>query len=365
VLREADVIARLGGDEFAVLLTTDVSLTGAVSVAEKIDHALQEPFEIDELRLQTGVSIGIALFPEHADDAETLAQRADVAMYVAKRAGVAHSIYASEADRSSVRRLTLLSDFRRAIEDNQFVLHFQPIVGFADGKPVQAEALVRWEHPEHGLMPPEEFIELAELSGFIRPLTRWVLERAVAVASNWWRDGHRLGVAVNLSVRNLYDPSLPRFLGGLFETYGLPSDQLVLELTETELMDDPALALQVLGEVNRLGIATAVDDFGTGYSSLTYLKDLPIREIKIDKSFVDGIRRRTDDLTIVRSMIELGHNLGLEVVAEGVEDGLLYEHLAQLGCDLAQGFHVTPPLSAPDLHAWLAARPTPELAGSS
>ncbi len=355
-LRDADVIARLGGDEFAVLLTTDVSLEGAVAVAQRVQAALLEPFDIDDLRLQTNASIGIAVYPDHATDADALTQRADVAMYQAKRTGSGHAVYRAELDRSSVRRLTLLGDFRRALESDEFVLHFQPVMDVASARAVRAEALVRWQHPEHGLLQPEDFIELAEVSGFIQPLTRWVLERALASASSWWAAGHHVGVAVNLSVRNLYDPGLPEHLRTLLAASLLPASELMLEVTETELMDDPGLALDVLGEVHRMGVATGVDDFGTGYSSLTYLRNLPIREIKIDRSFVSGMRVRSDDLTIVRSTIDLGHNLSLDVVAEGVEDELTLLELGTLGCDLAQGYHLSRPMPLDAFHAWLAAQ---------
>ncbi len=357
LLRDADVIARLGGDEFAVLLTTHVSVEGAVTVARRVHAALLEPFDIDGLRLQTNASIGIAVFPDHATDADALTQRADVAMYQAKRTGSGHAVYKAELDRSSVRRLTLLGDLRRALDSEEFVVHYQPVVDVATGRPVRAEALVRWQHPEHGLLQPEDFIELAEVSGFIQPLARWVLQRTLASASAWWAAGHRVGLAVNLSVRNLYDPGLPGYVGKLLASCDLPPGELMLEVTESELMDDPRLALEVLSEVHRMGVATGIDDFGTGYSSLTYLKDLPIREIKIDRSFVSGMRARADDLIIVRSTIDLGHNLSLDVVAEGVEDELTLLELGALGCDLAQGFHLSPPLTSADFEAWLEARP--------
>jgi len=293
------------------------------------------------------------VYPDHATDADSLTQRADVAMYQAKRSGSGHAIYRAELDRSSLRRLTLLSELRQGLESNEFLLHFQPMIDVETGRPVRAEALVRWLHPKHGLMPPDEFIELAEVSGFIQPLTHWVLDRAIASAATWWAAGHRVGVAVNLSVRNLYDPSLPDHLHAMLAHHRFPPGELMLEVTETELMDDPALALEVLGAVHRLGVTTGIDDFGTGYSSLTYLRNLPISEIKIDRSFVSGMRERADDLTIVRSTIDLGHNLSLAVVAEGVEDRQTLTELGILGCDLAQGFHISRPLDLPAFRDWL------------
>ncbi|CAN5784695.1 hypothetical protein BH24ACT3_BH24ACT3_09880 [soil metagenome] len=353
VLRECDVVARLGGDEFALLLTTNANGPGATTVAEKVERALQDPFQIDELSLQTNASIGIALYPEHATDTDTLIQRADVAMYMAKRSGAGHAMYAAELDRSSVRRLTLLGELRRALDFDELVLHYQPTISLRTGRVVRAEALVRWHHPVHGLMPPAEFIELAEVSGLIQPLTRWVIERAVASAASWAAAGHQIGVAANLSVRNLYDPKLAVWLGSLLQDFAVPPERLTLEITETELMDDPVLALEVLSQISALEVTTSVDDFGTGYSSLTYLKDLPISELKIDRTFVSGMSGRESDHTIVRSMIDLGHNLGLDVVAEGVEDAETLHNLVQLGCDRAQGFHLARPLPQDELLAWL------------
>jgi diguanylate cyclase (GGDEF)-like protein/PAS domain S-box-containing protein len=355
-LSEADVIARLGGDEFAVLLTTRASEAAAVAVAERMRSSLLEPFESDEMRIQTNASIGIAIYPDHATDADALTQRADVAMYQAKRTGTGYAVYRADHDRSSVRRITLLSEFRRALDRAEFVIHYQPVVAVNSRATVQVEALIRWQHPEHGLLGPEEFIELAEVSGFIQPLTRWVLDQAIAVAAGWWADGHRVGLAVNLSVRNLYDPGLPGHLAALLATHGLPASELTLEVTESELMVDPTLALEVLGAVGRLGISTAVDDFGTGYSSLTYLKDLPVREIKIDRSFIAGMVDSADARIIVRSMIDLGHNLNLVVVAEGVEGEAALAELDRLGCDLAQGFHVSQPLTAEAFRTWHRSR---------
>jgi diguanylate cyclase (GGDEF)-like protein/PAS domain S-box-containing protein len=349
VLRECDTIARLGGDEFAVLLTTDVTRPGAEVVARKIGNALEQPFTIDGLRIQTSASIGIAHYPEHADHADELVQRADVAMYLAKRSGWDFATYAAEHDRSSVRRLTLLGELRRALSEEELTLHFQPVVDFRTGRVVRAEALVRWQHPRDGLVAPGDFIELAELSGLILPLTRWVTERAVNECCRWAAAGYNLGVAVNLSVRNLYEPELAGWLADLLHRTGLPAGRLTVELTESQLMDDPLLALSVLREVSELGVASSVDDFGTGYSSLSYLKHLPLDEIKIDRSFVATMSRDESDATIVRSIIDLGHNLGLRVVAEGVEDEVALRRLSDLGCDRAQGYLLGRPQPGADL----------------
>ncbi|MCU1500021.1 MAG: cph2 2 [Acidimicrobiales bacterium] len=347
------LVSRLGGDEFAVVLAGHIDEEAALAVADRIRKVLSEPFLIDDVRLQTNASIGIALFPSQAQDVATLIQRADVAMYLAKRTGSGVAVYAAESDRSSVERLTLIGDLPEAVPLGQLVLHFQPCIDLRSGRAVRAEALVRWNHPRLGLLGPEQFVELAELSGAIQPLTRWVVEEGLRSVRAWHDAGHQLGLAVNLSVRNLYDPGLVTHLAGSLAETRLSPDVLVLELTETELMDDPSLAREVFTALGDLGISTSIDDFGTGYSSLTYLRDLPLQEIKVDRSFVSGMHRRSDEFTIVRSMIDLGHNLGLEVVAEGVEHAEDLALLQRLGCDLAQGFHLGRPMPQAEFVAWL------------
>jgi diguanylate cyclase (GGDEF)-like protein/PAS domain S-box-containing protein len=347
------LVARLGGDEFALVMAGPVDLGHAQTVAARVREVLSKPFLMDDMRIQTNASIGIALFPDHAPDASTLIQRSDVAMYKAKRSATGFAVYAAEQDRSSVERLALIGDLPDAVAEQQFVLHYQPCVDLRTGVPVRAEALVRWNHPRLGLIGPDQFIELAELSGAIQPLTNWVIREGLAAARSWRALGHEVGLAVNLSVRNLYDPDLVPHLASALSLAGFPPEDLVLELTETELMDDPSLAREVFTALGDLGVQTAIDDFGTGYSSLTYLRDLPLQEVKIDRSFVSGMHRRSEEFTIVRSMIDLGHNLGLEVVAEGVEhaDDLLL--LKRLGCDLAQGFHLSKPLPLAEMLEWL------------
>jgi diguanylate cyclase (GGDEF)-like protein/PAS domain S-box-containing protein len=352
------LVARLGGDEFALVLVGAVDLDRAKDVAARIGRALDEPFVMDDVRLQTNASVGIALYPEHAEDVSTLIQRADVAMYMAKRSGTGSAVYAAEHDRSSVERLTLIGDLPDAVSLDQFELHFQPCVDLRSGRPVRAEALIRWNHPRHGRIGPDQFIELAEISGAIQPITRWVIREGLDAARRWREAGHPIGLAVNLSVRNLYDPDLVPYLAGQLAESGIPPQDLVLELTETELMDDPSLAQEVFTALGDLGVGTAIDDFGTGYSSLTYLRDLLLQEVKIDRSFVSGMHRRSEEFTIVRSMIDLGHNLGLKVVAEGVEHADDLQLLRRLGCDLAQGFHLSEPLPSDRLLAWLEAHET-------
>ncbi|KAA0233691.1 MAG: hypothetical protein JJLCMIEE_03355 [Acidimicrobiales bacterium] len=354
VLREADTIVRLGGDEFAILLTTNASLSGAITVAQRITRALEEPVLVDGISLQTGASVGIAFFPEHATDAETLVQKADIAMYAAKRSAAGFAVYAPEHDRSSVWRLTLLGELRRAIHQDQFEVHYQPIIELASGEVVGVEALVRWNHPDHGLMLPVEFIELAEVSGMIQPLTQIVLEQAARDVVRWRKEGHDLSVAVNLSVRSLYSPELDEWIAVMLSATELPAQKLCLELTESEVMDDPLVAMQVLGQLQRRGINISVDDFGTGQSSLSYLQNLPINEVKIDRGFISEMEQ--GDVTLVRSIIDLAHNLGLRVVAEGVEQGDALGRLRGLGCDRAQGFFVSPPLPVDACDAWLATK---------
>jgi EAL domain-containing protein (putative c-di-GMP-specific phosphodiesterase class I) len=295
----------------------------------------------------------VALYPDHAQDPDTLVQRAEVAMYLAKRRATDVSVYSSDLDRSSVRRLTLLGELRRAIHEGELELHYQPSLDLRTGEVRSVEALVRWRHPEHGLLPPSEFIELAEISGLIGELTRWVLTEAVRAIRSWGQRGLTLRVAVNLSVRNLADATLVPWLGDLLDECGVDPSLVKLEVTESELMDDPAAAMELLEEVRTMGSSTSIDDFGTGYSSLAYLKHLPVDELKIDRSFVAGMVSADSDLTIVRSTIDLAHNLGLDVVAEGVEDVATLRRLAELGCDRAQGYFISRPVPAAACTIWL------------
>ena len=271
-------------------------------------------------------------------------------MYVAKRSSRPFAVYDAGQDRSSVRRVTLLGELRRALDFGELVLFHQPAFDLQTGVVAGTEALVRWQHPVHGLMSPGEFVDLAEVSGMIQPLTRWAIRTALEHARSWAGiDTPRVGVAINLSVRNLYDADLTRWLGALLEETGFPPSLITLEITESEVMDDPLLAVEILGQMHELGIHTSIDDFGTGQSSLSYLKHLPIDEIKIDRSFVGGMSTCASDETIVRAIVDLGHNLGLRVVAEGVENDDIVSRLRALGCDRAQGFHLSKPLSPEDV----------------
>jgi diguanylate cyclase (GGDEF)-like protein len=356
VLRESDTVARLGGDEFALLLP-GARVNDAVLVVEKVQKALARPFTLEGLSLDVEASFGIALFPEHGEDADTLIRRADVAMYVAKQAGSGYALYASEQDQYTPRRLMLIGELRHAIELNQLVLHYQPKINLRTGRVTGVEALVRWQHPQHGLIPPAEFISLAEQTGAIKPLTLWVLEEALRQCQAWHQAGLTLTVAVNLSARNLQDPQLVDQVAGFLETAGAAPSRLELEVTESVIMADPARALETLTRLSAMGVRLAIDDFGAGYSSLSYLKKLPVNELKIDKTFVINMATDDNDAVIVRSTIDLAHNLGLAVVAEGVETQASWNRLAALGCDAAQGYWMSRPLPAADLTRWLAELP--------
>jgi len=342
-LRDSDTVARLGGDEFAVLLP-DTDARGAVAAAHKLCAALDAPVPIEGHLLHAEASVGIALCPEHGSDAATLLSHADVAMYTAKRQRSGCAVYDALHDPYSPRRLGLIGDLRRAIAQGALALHYQPKIEVATGRVRGVEALVRWPHPRQGLIPPDGFIPLAEETGLIAPLTHWVLDEALRQCHLWHGRGLDLGMAVNLSVWNLHDPTLLEAIARLLETYGVPPAALCLELTESAIMADTGRAVDALTRLRALGVRLAVDDFGTGYSSLAYLKRLPVDELKIDKSFVQRLAEDATDLTVVTSVVGLGHGLGLHVVAEGVENGAALELLARLGCDTAQGYHIGRPL---------------------
>jgi diguanylate cyclase (GGDEF)-like protein len=347
-------IARLGGDEFAILLPRVSEAADAIWFATLIDVAVTEAFLIeDELTLEIGASVGIALFPEHGDDAVTLLQRADVAMYAAKAARTGPQVYAPERDSNSIRRLSLVAELRKAIDQGEIAVHYQPQAALPEGRVVGVEALVRWNHPHLGPVQPDEFIAVAEHSGHIRPLTRYVLGAALRQARAWHLAGLDLGVAVNLSPRALLDDDLPEAVERLLTETGVDAGRLTIELTESAIMADPEHAVGLLTRLSDLGVQLSIDDFGTGYSSLSYLKRLPVNELKIDRSFVRTMSTDPSDAAIVRSTIELAHNLGLSVVAEGIEDAATFAELAALGCDVGQGFLLSRPLAAARVEEWL------------
>ncbi|HLZ25967.1 MAG TPA: EAL domain-containing protein [Chloroflexota bacterium] len=351
-LRQVDTIARLGGDEFAVILH-GTGAEGVGTIVEALLHRLQAPFVVEGQSVAIGASIGVALWPEHGEEADVLMRRADVAMYVAKRGSTGFAIYAADQDRNSPDRLSMIGELRRAIEEGELVLHYQPKVELKTGQLAGVEALVRWAHPMRGLIGPDQFVPIAEQAGLIEPLSRWVLRAALAQAAAWQRIGLDVPVAVNLSMRNLHDEHLPEKIAEQLRAARIPSNLLVLEITESTLMVDLPRTMSILERLRAMGIRIAIDDFGTGHSSLAYLKRLPVDEVKIDRSFVKEIATDATDRIIVRSTVDLAHSLGLRVVAEGVEDALTMTLLAELGCDLVQGFHLGRPLRGHDLTHWL------------
>jgi EAL domain-containing protein (putative c-di-GMP-specific phosphodiesterase class I) len=312
---------------------------------------------MQELPIAVEVSIGIGIYPDHGSNADSLIQRADVAMYAAKENGRGYLSYSSDLDRHSPRRLALMGELRQAIEKNQLCLYFQPKIEFNTNQVSGTEALVRWQHPEHGFIPPDQFISPAEQTGLITPLTQWVLQETMRKCCSLYEGGNKLKVASNLSVRNLQDPQLPTWVDSALEKFNFQPGYLELEITESAIMVNPTNALKVLSQLSDMGIGLCIDDFGTGYSSLGYLKKLPVGTIKIDKSFVIGMKDNENDQIIVRSIIDLGHNLGLKVVAEGVENEWTWNRLDELGCDSAQGYYMSRPLPLEDLKVWFVESP--------
>ena len=347
---EHGLVARLGGDEFALLLP-GAGLARASDVGRRIGVALQHPFEIEGLEVVMDASVGAALSPEHGTEAEALLQRADVAMYQAKAARTGFQSYDPSRDRHSRERLTVIAELRRALERDELILHYQPKVDLTTGRVAGVEALVRWQHPVHGLRGPGAFLPHAEHTALMRPLTLHVLETALSQVTQWRIDGLDLHVAVNLAVQNLLDLRTPAHVAQLLKHHGLPPSVLTLEVTESLMLHDPQRAGDVLADLAELGVNLALDDFGTGYSSLEHLKRLPVNELKIDKSFVMTMDRDPADRAIVASTAALGRSLGLRVVAEGVESAASASVLAAIGCDLAQGFHYSPPVPADQLPA--------------
>ena len=350
VLREVDTLARLGGDEFAVMLP-GTSKEGARRTAERLTATLDRPVELDGLSIGVSASAGISFAPEHGADGAVLLQRADVAMYAAKQSSGHVAVYSAEHDTYSPDRLALLGELRTALAEDQLLLHFQPKSDVVTGRLTGLEALVRWQHPVRGLVPPDVFVPLAEHTGLIDLLTPWVLERALRACATWGED---LTVAVNVSVRNLVDVDFPGVVGRLLVETGVRPSRVVLEITESSLMADPETSLSVLRRLKALGVRLSVDDYGSGYSSLAYLQQLPVDELKIDRAFVRDIAVHTRDRAIVRSTIELGKSLGLTVVAEGVEGPDAWDVLADLSCDQLQGYFLCRPMPEDQVGDWVA-----------
>ena len=351
IMRDGDMVARLGGDEFAVLLRSgDAAL--AESVAQRITRAFDDPLTLEEHTVDMGAGIGMACWPQHGADADVLLSRAEVAMYAAKRRTAGPLMYDASIDAASTQTLSLLTELRQAVELGELRLYLQPKLALATGSVAGAETLVRWQHPQRGLVPPMQFIPFAEQTGFIRVLTMWVFEEA---ARHWLAlhaQGMSVVLSVNLSTRDLLDQELPQKFDALLTQHRVPAEAFCLEITESAIMDDPQRALGTLNRLSALGFKLSIDDFGTGYSSLAYLKRLPVDELKIDKSFVLSMETDQDDAKIVRSTIDLAHNLGLTVVAEGVENAKVWDLLRELNCDQAQGYHMGKPMPASDFVRW-------------
>jgi len=346
-VRRSDTVARLGGDEFSILLP-NTSIEQAMRVADEIVDVFSTPFVVEGHNLNVGISIGIVESPQHGDDVNILMQRADVAMYTAKRNNLGYTIYNPDKDEHHVSRLALMSQLHEAIEKESLELYYQAKMDIKADRLLGVEALLRWHHPERGFIEPDEFIPLAEQTGLIKPLTYWVLRQALSQCAEWNRQGHDISISINISAQCLYDDMLTRTLRSQIRKQELKPRNIILELTESDIMSDPMRAKYVLAEIRSIGASISIDDFGTGYSSLAYLKQLPVSEIKIDRSFVIEMLEDDNDKAIVQTIIDLGHNLDLKVVAEGVESIDAYTLLNQQNCDIAQGYYINRPFSATD-----------------
>jgi diguanylate cyclase (GGDEF)-like protein len=350
-VHDNETLARIGETEFGLLLP-DGGAEYAVEVAQRLAHTLHEPVNVSGLMVDPRMVIGIALYPGHASDADALIRRANAAMHQLTPARGGYAMYAGGQEQENTRRLALMGDLHRAIRNNELQLYCQPKVDMATRRVCSAEALVRWHHPVHGIVSTAEFIQLAEHAGTITPLTNWMLEAAFGQCHAWQQAGLDQALAINLSAHDLYDPGLIDRIYELFSTWGIAPERIQFELTESSLMADPAAALETLTRLKLLGVQLFVDDYGTGYSSLSYLQKLPVDAIKIDQSFVTPMVAKSDSAVIVSSTIELGHKLGLQVVAEGVESQAVWDQLAELGCDVAQGYLISRPMPATQFQEW-------------
>lgn len=354
--RDSDTLARLGGDEFAVLLPA-CDTQCAIVVVRKILDTMDQTILLEGQEVIATGSIGIAIYPEHGDEINTLLRHADIAMNEAKHDNSGYALFDLNYVEQNQQHLSLLAELRHAVEQNEFVLYYQPKVGFATGAIGHVEALVRWIHPERGMIPPDHFIPYAEHTGYVRTITRWVIEEALRQRKQWEEMGLPLTISVNISARDLMNSDLPKLFAELMDKYGASPHWLCLEITESAIMGDPKRALGILEDLHNMGFSLSVDDFGTGYSSLAYLKKLPVSELKIDQSFVFHMADDQDDATIVRSTIDLGHNMGLVVVAEGIENKATWDMLNAMGCDLAQGYYISKPMAADALLKWIDQAP--------
>lgn len=356
-VEESVTVVRMGGDEFAVLLPEVEAVNQAIETVRIISEALEAPFVIEGNPLQIEASFGIVLYPEHGEDAETLIKLADVALYMAKGSTSGFAVYSPEQDQHSLKQLILLGELRLAIEKEELVFFYQPKVDLGSGRIIGMEALLRWEHPKHGFIPPDEFIPLLEGTALIKPLTMWTLNEAFSQCSRFNSMGIRLDMAVNLSARMLQDQQIPDSVVKMLEGVGLPPGQIIIEVTESAVMGDPEKTLNTIRGLDAIGVRLCVDDFGTGYSSMSYLQKLPVDELKIDKSFALQMDKNENDAKIVHTIIELGHSLGLKVVAEGVETQQAWDMLKEYGCDVAQGYLMSKPIPITKFIEWLKDSP--------
>ncbi|OAH96787.1 putative bifunctional diguanylate cyclase/phosphodiesterase [Methylomonas methanica] len=353
VVLGTDSVARIDGNIFSVLLSAVDNETAGLTLAKNIQAALDPAFKVERLSLVIHSNIGIVNFPEHGDDVDTLVQKAGVALFVAGQSHEGYTTYAPSYDDHSPRRLTLMSELRQAIEKEQLHIYYQPKVSVATGHVYGAEALVRWQHPKHGFISPDEFIPMAERTRVIKHLTSWVLKQSFKHCAEWRKRGWELIISVNLSAKDLHDPELPDVMAGVAAAANIKPGWMMLEITESSIMTDPERAMEVIQRLNEMGYKLSIDDFGTGYSSLAYLKRMPLTELKIDKSFVVDLLHSENDAVIVKATINLAHNLGLQVTAEGVETQEIMDKLSSYKCDLAQGYLFSKPMPFEDFGVWL------------
>jgi len=352
-LTPSDMVARLGGDEFAIVLADAVDSRSVAMAARRILNTLQQPFVVDGQVLEVGASIGIALYPTHGTDARTLLRRADVAMYSAKQSQVGYTFHRDDREPRTAEQLSLVVEMRHALERNEFELYYQPKLHLRSGLVTRAEVLLRWNHPTRGTLAPSMFIPIAERTGLIRTISDWLLDRALQQCRAWQDNGAPIHLAVNLSAKSLQEQTLPSKINEVLKKWSIDPRFLKIEITESSIMADPAHALAIMSMLQSMGVRLSIDDFGTGYSSLTHLRELPVDEIKIDKSFVLGMLTSDADAAIVRTVIDLAHNLGKQVCAEGVEDAETLARLKEMGCDLAQGYWISRPVTAGEFMQWL------------
>jgi len=353
LVNDGDIIARMGGDKFSLVLKNYPADKAVNNEVNRIQKALELPFELNSNSIDINVSMGISRYPMDGEVADLLLQHAELAMFAAKATIKGYAVYSPDLNQENPCRVTLMSDLRHAIDNDELELYYQPKIDLLRNEITSVEALVRWSHPEHGRVSPEEFVPLAERGRLIKPLTKWVATTAMRESARWHKNGLNIDVAINISARDICDPDLPDVFSCLLTEYDVDPDWITLEITESSIMGDPRRALDVLNKLSEMGFRLSIDDFGTGYSSLAYLSKLPVQEIKIDQTFVMGMIKNKNDALIVKATIDLGHNLGLKVTAEGVENEEVWHLLKQMNCDILQGYHFSPPLEKQDLFRWV------------